>query len=234
MNSYSLQNLYNKGILDYVPMELVNVTPVSVMTPMQNPYLGLAQAGGLYQSSINGQDNFQSSANVGINSVQNNGYAQNSNNNYSASSASRQDFYNQNGINNDFSINNSNAQNSTENQKSNFISNFSSLFKKNNNASNTQDNSLMNGINNSMSNINPQNKQNEFSDITSFKDGIYNTANKINNTSAFVKGLASGAIILGTLIFCFKKGNKTKNVVIQENNSSFWSKLNIFKHLKKK
>ncbi len=50
VNSFTLNNLYNQGILDYVPFELCNGSNVSLMNGMQNPYLQNAQHGALYQN----------------------------------------------------------------------------------------------------------------------------------------------------------------------------------------
>lgn len=50
VNSFTLNNLYNQGILDYVPYELCNGANVSAMNGMQNPYLNSAMQGGLYQN----------------------------------------------------------------------------------------------------------------------------------------------------------------------------------------
>ena len=47
---YSLQNLYNQGILDYVPAELASTQNVSSLAGMQNPYLNMAAQGNLYQT----------------------------------------------------------------------------------------------------------------------------------------------------------------------------------------
>ena len=58
VSPYTLQNLYDKGILDYVPMELANSTNVSSLTGMQNPYLNMAAQGNLYQNYGMQQDCF--------------------------------------------------------------------------------------------------------------------------------------------------------------------------------
>lgn len=50
VNSFTLNNLYNQGILDYVPFELCNGSNISLMNGMQNPYLQSAQQGTLYQN----------------------------------------------------------------------------------------------------------------------------------------------------------------------------------------
>lgn len=57
VSPYTLEGLYNKGVLDYVPYELCNGTNVSSLNAAQNPYLDMAKQGGLYQ--YNSADNFQ-------------------------------------------------------------------------------------------------------------------------------------------------------------------------------
>ncbi len=55
---YSLQNLYNQGILDYVPAELASTQNVSSLVGMQNPYLNMAAQGNLYQTAGMNPDSF--------------------------------------------------------------------------------------------------------------------------------------------------------------------------------
>jgi len=59
LNPYTLYHLYEKGILDYVPTDLMYGTPVAPMMPMSNPYLDMAQQGGLYQNHGMYNDTFQ-------------------------------------------------------------------------------------------------------------------------------------------------------------------------------
>lgn len=64
---YSLQNLYNQGILDYVPTELASGPNVSSLNGMQNPYLNMAAQGNLYQTAGMTPDSFShSGANLGF------------------------------------------------------------------------------------------------------------------------------------------------------------------------
>lgn len=72
LNPYTLYHLYEKGILDYVPTDLAVGTPVAPMMPMSNPYLDMAQQGGLYQNHGIHNDSFQFSgvqSTYGVNSV---------------------------------------------------------------------------------------------------------------------------------------------------------------------
>ena len=57
VSPYSLEGLYNKGVLDYVPYELCNGANVGSLNGAQNPYLNMAKQGGLYQNY--NTDNFQ-------------------------------------------------------------------------------------------------------------------------------------------------------------------------------
>ena len=49
-NPYTLNHLYSQGILDYVPYDLCSGAVVSPMMGMQNPYMNAAQQGALYQN----------------------------------------------------------------------------------------------------------------------------------------------------------------------------------------
>ena len=59
LNPYTLYSLYDKGILEYVPTDLAGGTPMGAMMPMSNPYLDMAQQGGLYQNHGMSCDSFQ-------------------------------------------------------------------------------------------------------------------------------------------------------------------------------
>lgn len=59
LNPYTLYNLYEKGILPYVPEDLMMGSPVAPMLTMSNPYLDMAQQGGLYQNYGMNNDTFQ-------------------------------------------------------------------------------------------------------------------------------------------------------------------------------
>ena len=58
LNPYTLYHLYEKGILEYVPTDLAVGVPVSPMMQMSNPYLDMAQQGGLYQNHGMNNDSF--------------------------------------------------------------------------------------------------------------------------------------------------------------------------------
>lgn len=61
LNPYTLNHLYQNGILDYVPTDLLMGTPMGTMMPMNNPYLDMAKQGGLYQNHGTATDSFHSS-----------------------------------------------------------------------------------------------------------------------------------------------------------------------------
>lgn len=63
LNPYTLYHLYEKGILDYVPTDLLTTTQVGAMTSASNPYLDMAMQGGLYQNQGAYTDTFQSQTN---------------------------------------------------------------------------------------------------------------------------------------------------------------------------
>lgn len=63
VSPFTLQNLYNQGILDYVPAELAGGVNVSNLSGMQNPYLDMATQGRLYQNAMRGQDSFSYTGN---------------------------------------------------------------------------------------------------------------------------------------------------------------------------
>ena len=59
INPYTLNNLYNYGLLDYAPYELCNGgVNVSSMNGMQNPYLSNAMQGTLFQQYGSQADSF--------------------------------------------------------------------------------------------------------------------------------------------------------------------------------
>ena len=170
---YSLQNLYNQGILDYVPTELASGPNVSSLAGMQNPYLNMAAQGNLYQTAGMTPDSFSySGANLGFH----NGTAGHANtghigmnSNFYDSQAGLNGF---GGVNGNILINNSSA-----------------------------------GMN-------------------AFGGGFGKLGQAISNTPNAIKGLVAGGIIVGTTLFCFKKGKKAPTKVQQE---SFLSKLKFLK-----
>lgn len=62
INPYTLYSLYENGIIDYVPTDLLTPTPMAQMSTMSNPYLNMAKQGSLYQHYGSG-DTFSFSGN---------------------------------------------------------------------------------------------------------------------------------------------------------------------------
>ncbi len=61
--------------------------------------------------------------------------------------------------------------------------------------------------------------------INGFGGGFGELGNSVSKMPSFIKGLASGAIIIGTLALCLRGGKKKAPV----NTESFWSKLKFWK-----
>ena len=61
LNPNTLYHLYEKGILDYVPLDVMSGTPAAPLMSMSNPYLDMAQQGNLYQNYGINNDYFQPS-----------------------------------------------------------------------------------------------------------------------------------------------------------------------------
>ena len=50
VSPYTLNNLYNQGIIDYAPYDLAGGMNVSSLNAMQNPYMNMAMSGAMYQN----------------------------------------------------------------------------------------------------------------------------------------------------------------------------------------
>ena len=50
VSPYTLNNLYNQGIIDYAPYDLAGGMYVSSLNAMQNPYMNMAMSGAMYQN----------------------------------------------------------------------------------------------------------------------------------------------------------------------------------------
>ena len=211
INAFTLNNLYNNGILDYVPYELTSGMVGSNLQPLNNPYRTIV-------AQYNGTDTFTPQYNVN-----------NKNLNYihSGDTFLRNTMTPNNHINQNLSggINafdggigfNSNAG----------LNGFDGGIGL---KSNIDSNSLNNLGFNSQGGVNAfdggvGNLGNNFS------QGVSNFVNNVNRTPSFVKGIISGTILLGGLLLCFK--TKKKPTAPNANNS-FWSKINPLKFFKKK
>lgn len=201
VSPYTLQNLYNKGILDYVPMELASSANVSSLAGMQNPYLNMAAQGGLYQNYGMQQDSFSyTGANSGINNQMN--YQNGMNNfgsirgNFGFNNASQAGMNEFGGINGNIGMNNPQAG----------MNGFG-------------------GVNGNMMMNNPQ------AGINGFGGGFgklgAEVSNTVSNTPSIVKGLIAAGIMIGTTALLFKRGKKAP--VKQQTNHNFFDKLKFWK-----
>ena len=196
LNPYTLNHLYEKGILEYVPTDLgVSVLPGVLNTPA-NPYLDMAMQGGLYQNAIGGSDTFTSGVN-----------------NYVAYGANGSNIANNGGYPQQIgSLSNAGGM-STFNGVGVGIQNDNSVAKTFGFANGIGEQYQGGGLN----------VFGGFSDTqNNMKNGFYKTAAIINNTPRFVLGLLAGAIGIGAVTMAFKKGKKPP----QKPNTSFLAKLN--------
>lgn len=219
INSFTLNNLYNNGILDYVPYELCSTSPISNMQPLQNPYSNLvAEEKGNFQSYNN--DTFSKNNNS---YNQNLNFSQNNQGVMTSGMYGGDSFFN-NSLYSGSMEQNNNGLFSTTNPSYQTIPGLGLVGQNGDNGlgliKDFQGNNI-NTLNNppqSMMNLNT-NLTNHMKNATSF----------INQTPNFVKGLISGTLLLGTLLFCLKRGKKAPT----QTQKSFWSKLNPMNLLKK-
>ena len=177
VNPYTLNNLYNQGILDYVPTDIYDT---GYNFNRQN----------MFQNNFGSMGDTFSSSNYGVNS--NTMYANNGT-------------YTSNGL---YANNGTDADKSAKNG---ILNSMTGIFRKNRNEN------YGSGSNegNSYGNIQTEN----------FKAKFGETAKQVNSAPVFVKGLVSGAVILGTLILCFKGKKKPPQV---NTGGSFFSHLKFW------
>jgi len=213
LNPYTLNHLYEKGILEYVPTDLGISIPLAPMQPMSNPYLDLAIQGNLYQNSVSGTDTFTS--------LNNNISTQSINNNYNGIGS----MSNAGGINS-FIGNGIGAQNNSS-IPNNF--GFNNTIGKNSNAGFY--NSFMgNGVGEQHRGEGGIKVLGNFSDVENgLKGGINKGAAIINNTPKVLLGLLAGAIGTIGIMSAFKKGKKPPKT-----GNSFIAKCNPLNWFKKK
>ena len=211
LNPYTLDNLYKHGIIDYVPADLAVPTPMGSMTNMTNPYLNTAMQGSLYSQHGNSTDSFISSGT-------------NYNNTQIGSDA--------NFLSNAYGINGiGSASSSTLNSLGvsgiGSISNIGTAFTGSEQGIGSMSQAGLNAFGSegigASSQLNTANSLGGFGDVQQkLSNGFKNTITSIETTPTIFKGLASAAIILGTLMLCFK----TKKAPKQTEHKSFISKLN--------
>ena len=219
LNPYTLYHLYEKGILDYVPTDLIGGTPMGVMTPMSNPYLDMAKQGGLYQNHGEGYDSFQMS---GIQSP----YVQNYQSNGSIGNGNIQIGSNSNvgGMNiyNGYGIGSRNPHTTAG------AFGFNGTIGAYSNAGGIN---AFNGYGvGAQSQTGGLNSFGGFSDThNGFKNGFNKAVYIVSNTPKFILGVIGGVIGVAALSAAFKRGKKPTKV-----KSTFWSKLNPLSWFKKK
>ena len=210
---YSLQNLYNQGILDYVPAELASAPNVSSLAGMQNPYLNMAMQGNLYQSAGMAPDSF-SYTNAGINAITQDGTAGHANAGYVGGNAGG-GYYTAGlngfgGINGNYGFNNPQAG----------MNGFGGV---NGNVGFNNPQAGINGLGGVNGNVLTNNSQ---AGINGFGGGFGKLGQAISNTPNSIKGLLAAGLIIGTAALCLKRGKKPP--VKQPQTSNFFSKLKFW------
>ena len=212
LNPYTLNHLYEKGILEYVPTDLGVNIPLSPLAAMSNPYMDMAMQGGLYQGAINSTDTFTPMNNYGVQPIAGtyNGIGSMSNT----------------GVMNTFLGNGVGVQNN---------SSISNTFGFNSNIGSNSNAGFYNSFTgNSVGEQHPGGGMNILGGFTdtknNIKSGFYKTAAVVNNTPKVVLGLLASAIGAGGIMLAFKRGKKPPKT----QNTSFLSKLNPLNWRKKK
>ena len=210
LNPYTLYNLYNKGILEYVPTDLLAPTPMGAMTQMSNPYIDMAKQGGLYHNHGAFSDSFQFS---GVQSP----YVQNyqTYGNIGSSAPQIGSLSNAGGMNtfNGYGVGALNPHTTAG------AFGFNSTIGANNpmNTYNT-----FNGI--GVGAKSPAGIESMFGGFAGTRNNLANGFNKtmavINNTPNVILGALGGVLGVWALMHAFKRGKKPAN------KQSFWSNLN--------
>lgn len=214
LNPYTLNHLYEKGILDYVPTELMMGTPVGTMTPMNNPYLDMAKQGGLYQSHGASTDSFHSDYTPAYTPQ----YTQNvsSGSNYGA-------YSNSNMYNGNYKQQNTVMLGSRSNAGG--MNSFNGYGIGSNNQNTIGAAFGENGTIGSQSNTGGINTFGGFADTqNNITSGFNKAVTVIDRTPKLLLGLAAGAIGLIGIASLFKRGKKPPKTT--NPHTSFWSKLN--------
>ena len=217
VNPYTLNHLYQNGILDYVPTDLMMPSPVgSMLSPMSNPYMNMAQQGALYQNYGMGTDSFHSSFTPAYTP-----------NNYQSVSSSANSYI---GANNYNGYHNGMVQIGAR-------SNAGGLNTFNGyNIGNRNNNGLGSAIGEygnfgMQTNAGGLNTFGGFSDTqNNLSNGFNKAAAVVNNTPRLVLGLIAGTIGVIGLASLFKRGRKPAKT---SGNTSFFSKLNPMNWFKK-
>lgn len=180
INPYTLQNLYEQGILDYVPLDLAGGTPI---VPMQmntvNPYLQMAAQGGLYQNHGTQCDSFSHSSNYNASPTSSpvyGAYSGYGNMQYNGANNIGHATFNMFGFNGNGTHNNSNPFGMT---------------------------------NNNMGTMSVASPVGGYEGITnSLAEGIGETASLIDRTPKLIKNIAAAGIAILGIKYLFKRGKK--------------------------
>lgn len=217
LNPYTLYGLYEKGIIDYVPTDLLMPTPVGAMTSMSNPYLKMAQQGGLYQNHGYETDSFTLNGQYGgmINPYSNLGAIESG---VQAGSKSR---------NNILSMFNGTGEVGT---RRGFLSKYTTFSSNAGTKKGIGTNSFGEAGNvGAQSTMTLSSSFGGFSDVQNgISNGINGAATVYNRTPNFIKGIAAGAIAIFAICSLFKRGKKPP-----VNDRTFWQRLNPINWFKK-
>ena len=217
VNPYTLNHLYQNGILDYVPTDLMMGTPVgSILTPMNNPYMNMAQQGALYQNHGIATDSFHSSYTPAYTP-----------NDYQSVSSSANAYVGANRYN---GYNNGMVQIGARSNAGGLNTfNGYGVGSRNNNGIGSAVGEYGNfGI---QTNAGGLNTYGGFTDTqNNISSGIDKVSNALNNTPKLLLGLAAATIGVIGLASLFKGGKKPPKTT----GTSFWSKLNPVNWFKKK
>ena len=228
LNPYTLNHLYQNGILDYVPTDLINTMPSPGLLSMNNPYLDMAKQGMLYQNSGLTQDSFAQSQYQSVGT--NYGAALGSNNGTSA--------YNYNGQNG--AVVTTGSMSNTGG-----MSAFNGIgigrYNSNSIASSMGENGIVGTLSNAGGlnafngyNIGTQSSSggiNAFGGFTNNQNGFSKSISIIERTPKLLLGVIAGIIGTTGIIFAFKR---CKKPVKTTQNKSFLSKMNPFNWFKTK
>ena len=243
INQFTLNNLYSKGILDYVPYDLYTTAPVGSMQALKNPYTNVVSD---YKNILGnniqalGADTFVSGSSGDSGSfVGNNvGYSYGNNGVVTTGTYGGDSFQSSAGMNG-FGL----AGIGTHSQ--------AGLNGFGNNGIGIQSSAGMNGLGiigfnaDSNAGVNGFGNQNigaesnaginafgggfgKLGDMVS--NGTKNAFSAVESAPTVLKGLVAGTIVFATLYSCLKRGKKPK--VTQK--PSFWAKLNPKNWFKKK
>ena len=203
VSPYTLNSLYQNGILDFVPQDLCYPLPAGNMN-MQNPYLNAAMQGNLYQQYGNGSDSFTRTNFQGGYYDAQIGSQSNAMQNAISGGVSGYGAQNSNGIGSMFGFNGIGSQSNAG----------VSMFGET-------------GIG-GQSNINMQNTYGGFSDVkNNLAKGFNQASGVVSSTPTAIKGLFAAGLVTLALFGLFRgKGSK-------KNAKNFWSKFNPANWLKK-